>query len=77
MIKHTAYRTSQAGAVRLSGYLELAVLVQQEAAARSFDHIVKDTGYQDYLMDGTDEGQERWKNVAELRQRRLSTGIRG
>ncbi len=33
-----------------------------------FDRIVKDTGYQDYLMDGTDEGQERWENVAELRR---------
>jgi DNA helicase II / ATP-dependent DNA helicase PcrA len=34
---------------------------------RLFDHIVKTSGYQDYLRDGSEEGEERWANVNELR----------
>jgi DNA helicase-2/ATP-dependent DNA helicase PcrA len=32
------------------------------------DRILEDTGYQSYLDDGTEEGQERWENVMELRR---------
>ena len=32
-----------------------------------FDEILKDSGYRDYLRDGTDEGEERWANINELR----------
>jgi DNA helicase-2/ATP-dependent DNA helicase PcrA len=31
------------------------------------DMVLKDTGYQDYLDDGTEEGEERWANLLELR----------
>ncbi len=33
-----------------------------------FDRIVADTGYKEYIDDGTDEGAERWENVLELRR---------
>ncbi len=29
--------------------------------------VLEDTGYADYLRDGSDEGEERWANVVELR----------
>ena len=31
------------------------------------DTIIDQTGFRDYLQDGTDEGEERWLNVMELR----------
>lgn len=33
-----------------------------------FDKIVADTGYRDYIDDNTEEGQDRWENVQELRR---------
>jgi DNA helicase-2/ATP-dependent DNA helicase PcrA len=33
-----------------------------------FDRIIGDIGYQAYLDDGTEEGQDRWENVNELRR---------
>jgi DNA helicase-2/ATP-dependent DNA helicase PcrA len=32
------------------------------------DRILEDIGYQNYLDDGSEEGQERWENVLELRR---------
>jgi DNA helicase-2/ATP-dependent DNA helicase PcrA len=32
-----------------------------------FDEVVKTSGYRDWLKDGTDEGEDRWANVMELR----------
>jgi len=34
---------------------------------RLFDWVLERTGYQAYLRDGTEEGEERWANVMELR----------
>ncbi|MCJ7824330.1 MAG: UvrD-helicase domain-containing protein [Anaerolineales bacterium] len=33
-----------------------------------FDRIVKDTGYREFINDGTDIGEGRWENVTELRR---------
>lgn len=33
-----------------------------------FDQILQDTGFQQYLDDGTEEGKDRWDNVLELRR---------
>jgi len=33
-----------------------------------FDHILEDTGYHEYIHDGTEEGASRWENVQELRR---------
>ncbi len=30
--------------------------------------LLTDTNYQDFLEDGTEEGEDRWENVQELRQ---------
>ncbi len=35
--------------------------------AQLFDQIMKTSGYRDWMRDGTDEGEDRWANVAELR----------
>ncbi|MBX7214125.1 MAG: UvrD-helicase domain-containing protein [Thermoflexales bacterium] len=35
--------------------------------ARLFDHVMKTSGYRDSLRDGTEEGEDRWANVQELR----------
>ncbi len=32
------------------------------------DWIIGDTGYRDYIDDGTEEGRDRWENVEELRR---------
>ncbi len=33
-----------------------------------FDRIIEDTGYEDYINDQTEEGNDRWDNVVELRR---------
>jgi DNA helicase-2/ATP-dependent DNA helicase PcrA len=55
----------------LAAFLEL---VEGWVAARSeltvaqlIDRVLEDTRYADYLRDGTEEGEERWANVLELR----------
>jgi DNA helicase-2/ATP-dependent DNA helicase PcrA len=35
--------------------------------AQLIDRVVEDTRYADYLRDGTEEGEDRWANVLELR----------
>jgi DNA helicase-2/ATP-dependent DNA helicase PcrA len=35
--------------------------------AELMDRALEDTGYADYIRDGSDEGEERWDNVLELR----------
>jgi DNA helicase-2/ATP-dependent DNA helicase PcrA len=35
--------------------------------AQLIDRILEDTRYADYIRDGTDEGEDRWANVLELR----------
>lgn len=32
------------------------------------DQVITDTGYEAYIRDGTEEGEERWENVQELRR---------
>ncbi len=36
--------------------------------ASLFDRVLEDTGYQEYIHDRSEEGQDRWENVMELRQ---------
>jgi DNA helicase-2/ATP-dependent DNA helicase PcrA len=43
------------------------------AAARAtitelFDGVLRDTGYREYIHDGSEEGADRWENVQELRR---------
>jgi DNA helicase-2/ATP-dependent DNA helicase PcrA len=33
-----------------------------------FDRILEETGYHEYIQDGTEEGRDRWENVQELRR---------
>lgn len=39
----------------------------QETLTQLFDRIIRMTDYKSYLRDGSDEGEERWDNVLELR----------
>jgi DNA helicase-2/ATP-dependent DNA helicase PcrA len=53
---------------------EFATLWQQWVRLRDelnvgqiFDHVVTTSGYRDFIKDGTEEGEDRWANVVELR----------
>lgn len=39
-----------------------------------FDRIINTSGYRDYVKDGTEEGEDRWANVMELRNVAISAG---
>jgi DNA helicase-2/ATP-dependent DNA helicase PcrA len=47
---------------------EWRLLAEEAPPLNLMDRILEDTGYQSYLDDGTEEGQERWENVMELRR---------
>ena len=49
----------------LAGWMEAA---RQEPLPSLFDRIVTETRYEAYLRDGTEEGEDRWNNVQELRK---------
>ncbi len=40
---------------------------EQMTVAQLLDRVLQDVGYTDYLRDGTEEGEDRWANVLELR----------
>jgi DNA helicase-2/ATP-dependent DNA helicase PcrA len=44
------------------------------SVGRLLDHMLKTSGYQDYLRDGSEDGEERWANVMELRNVAASAG---
>ncbi len=39
-----------------------------------FDKIINTSGYRDYVKDGTEEGEDRWANVMELRNVAIGAG---
>jgi DNA helicase-2/ATP-dependent DNA helicase PcrA len=55
----------------LAAFLEMlegwVVAGEHLTVAQLIDRVVEDTRYADYLRDGTEEGEERWANVLELR----------
>jgi DNA helicase-2/ATP-dependent DNA helicase PcrA len=40
----------------------------QTSLGSLFDRIIHDTGFENYINDGTEEGADRWENVQELRR---------
>jgi DNA helicase II / ATP-dependent DNA helicase PcrA len=42
-----------------------------------FDRVLHDTGYQEFIEDGTEEGTDRWANVQELRKLAYDYSERG
>ena len=50
---------------RLDGWI--AQKKRTKSVADLLDVIVKQTGYKDYILDGSEEGRDRWDNVKELR----------
>jgi len=55
----------------LASFLELVegwiAAREHLTVAQLIDRILEDTHYADYLRDGTEEGEDRWANVLELR----------
>ncbi|MDY7076248.1 MAG: UvrD-helicase domain-containing protein [Chloroflexota bacterium] len=55
----------------LTSFLELLegwiAAREQVTVAQLMDRVLDDTRYADYLRDGTEEGEDRWANVLELR----------
>lgn len=43
-------------------------LAQTATLPELFDHILSDINYREYILDGTEEGRDRWENVEELRR---------
>ncbi len=41
---------------------------QQLPPVEMIERVLEETGYKTYLVDGTEEGDERWENVTELRR---------
>jgi len=58
--------------LRLEQFGKKLLFWRQFAAANPpaslFDRVLEDTGYHDYIHDRSEEGQDRWENVMELRQ---------
>ncbi|MCX7838760.1 MAG: UvrD-helicase domain-containing protein, partial [Anaerolineae bacterium] len=46
---------------------ELRAACAKETLTKLFDRVIRATDYKAYLRDGSDEGEERWDNVMELR----------
>ena len=72
-IPNTEYQTKLGTRARraLTSFLELlegwVAAREHLAAAQLIDRVLEDTRYADYLRDGTEEGEDRWANVLELR----------
>jgi DNA helicase II / ATP-dependent DNA helicase PcrA len=58
----------------LAGWVDLKDNVPLPAL---FDRILEDTVYQEYIEDGSDEGNDRWGNVQELRKLAYEYAERG
>jgi len=54
-------------AAMLNTWVRLAATAQYEDVAALLDRILADSGYLDRLRDGSDEGEERFENINELR----------
>jgi len=50
---------------QLAAWIDLR---DSEAVPALFDRILSDIRYQEFIDDGTDEGEDRWENVQELRR---------
>ncbi len=47
---------------------ELIVAQTDKDMTELFDLVVQKSGYEDYVRDGTQEGEDRWANIVELRK---------
>lgn len=63
-------KTFQAGGEKVRNFLALIEGIRQTMKSASplstLEEVIKVTKYQDYLTDGTPEGEGRWENVEEL-----------
>jgi DNA helicase-2/ATP-dependent DNA helicase PcrA len=59
-----AYKALANFARLLKGWIDWA---EGASIAALMEHVLERSGYQDYILDGTEEGQERWANILELR----------
>jgi DNA helicase-2/ATP-dependent DNA helicase PcrA len=68
-------------AARLMPFAEMLAhwveAVDQTALTGLFDQVLQETGYEDYIKSESDEDQDRWANVLELRQVLLEYEERG
>ncbi|MCP4167369.1 MAG: UvrD-helicase domain-containing protein [Chloroflexi bacterium] len=67
--------TKRASATLLNYYSMLQDWIEARTdvtPAQLLDRILDESGYRDWLRDGSDEGEERWENVLELRAASLA-----
>ena len=67
---HSAFDTRSLTALQVFGDLLHAwqAVNQSQTLPTLFDRVMQDIGYKSHINDGTDEGEERWENVLELRR---------
>jgi DNA helicase-2/ATP-dependent DNA helicase PcrA len=54
--------------VDFGGHLDEWLQIRNQIAlVELINKVLRDIGYQSYLVDGTEEGEERWENIEELR----------
>ncbi|MEA3309510.1 MAG: UvrD-helicase domain-containing protein [Chloroflexota bacterium] len=59
---------TQRGLKRFTSLVDSWYAAHEELAVTELlDRIILESGYEDYLRDGTDEGEERWENILALR----------
>jgi DNA helicase-2/ATP-dependent DNA helicase PcrA len=63
-LRTRAQRALRAFAEMLHGWIDAREVL---SVAELIDRVLQDTGYAEYVRDGTDEGEDRWANVLELR----------
>ncbi len=56
---------------------EWVALKAKASIVALFDRILSDIGYEEYINDATDEGEDRWDNVLELRRLAMDFQERG
>ncbi|MGQ9814730.1 MAG: ATP-dependent helicase, partial [Candidatus Roseilinea sp.] len=78
---YQALTTGQVAGRSAKALAEFAALWRKWIALRDelsvgqlFDEIIKTSGYRDYVKDGTEEGEDRWANVMELRNVAIGAG---
>lgn len=67
-------RTARALTEFAAHWKRWVALRDELSVGQLFDEIIKTSGYRDYLKDGTEEGEDRWANVMELRNVAADSG---
>ena len=70
MLDYQGKELSKDKIVKLKAFAEMIKAMKEKMAEMETDefleHVLKEVGYEQYIKDGTEEGESRWENVREL-----------